>query len=193
MISDEYRLKYTFGVDYGTSYVKFGPITLNEPRVVQTRGLFLRDLPESVKMRIPPEVLTRGLVVGDEEVRRYLSSVRDVQRNLKYPLKDGVAKRDDEDAWRVLKELARYTLANFPVGDPGFKGWIISIALSALAPDYMYRSFFDIYTELAEEFKILAVTIFPQPLAVAIAENAVNCIIVEGGMEIYKWHLSALH
>jgi len=181
VISDEYRLKYTFGVDYGTSYVKFGPITLNEPRVVQTRGLFLRDLPESVKMRIPPEVLTRGLVVGDEEVRRFLSSVRDVQRNLKYPLKDGVAKRDDEDAWRVLKELARYTLANFPVGDPGFKGWIISIALSALAPDYMYRSFFDIYTELAEEFKILAVTIFPQPLAVAIAENAVNCIIVEGG------------
>lgn len=181
MISDEYRLKYTFGVDFGTSYVKFGPITLNEPKVVQTRGLFLRDLPESVKMRIPPDILSRGLVVGDEEVRRYLSSVRDVQRNLKYPLKDGVAKRDDEDAWRVLKELARYTLANFPVGDPGFKGWLISISLSALAPDYMYKSFFDIYTELAEEFKILAVTIFPQPLAVAIAENAVNCIIVEGG------------
>ncbi|MCI4446581.1 MAG: heat-shock protein Hsp70 [Pyrobaculum sp.] len=181
MISDAYRLKYTFGVDFGTSYVKYGPITLNEPRVTQTRGLFLRDLPESVKMRIPPEILSRGLVVGDEEVRKYLSSVRDVQRNLKYPLKDGIAKRDDEDAWRVLKELARFSLAQFPQADPDFEGWLISIALSALAPDYMYKEFFDIYTELAQEFKIYAVTILPQPLAVAIAENAVNCIIVEGG------------
>lgn len=181
MITDAYRLKYTFGVDYGTSYVKYGPITLNEPRVVQTRGLFLRDLPESVKMRIPPDILSRGLVVGDEEVRKYLSSVRDVQRNLKYPLRDGIARRDDEDAWRVLKELARYTLAQFPVSDPEFKGWIVSIALSALAPDYMYKSFFDIYTELSNEYNIYAVTILPQPLAVAIAENAVNCIIVEGG------------
>jgi len=48
-IPDAYRLKYTFGVDFGTSYVKYGPITLNEPKMVQTRGLFLRDLPESGK------------------------------------------------------------------------------------------------------------------------------------------------
>jgi hypothetical protein len=170
VISDAYRLKYTFGVDFGTSYVKYGPIVLNEPRVAQTRGLFLRDLPESVKMRIPPEVLSRGLVVGDEEVRRYLSSVRDVQRNLKYPLKDGIARRDDEDAWRVLKELARYTLAQFPVSDHEFRGWLVSIALSALAPDYMYKAFFDIYTELAGEHRLHAVTILAQPLAVAIAD-----------------------
>ncbi|MEM1597091.1 MAG: heat-shock protein Hsp70 [Pyrobaculum sp.] len=181
MISDAYRLKYTFGIDYGTSYVKYGPITLSEPKMTQTRGLFLRDLPESVKMRIPPEVLSRGLVVGDEEVRKYLSSVRDVQRNLKYPLKDGVARRDDEDAWKVLKELTRYALAQFPVSDPDFRGWLVSVALSALAPDYMYKSIFELFAELSAEFNIMAVTVLPQPLAVAIAENAVNCIIVEGG------------
>ncbi|MFN7105836.1 MAG: heat-shock protein Hsp70, partial [Pyrobaculum sp.] len=49
MVTDTYRLKYTFAIDFGTSYVKYGPITLNEPKMTQTRGLFLRDLPESVK------------------------------------------------------------------------------------------------------------------------------------------------
>jgi crenactin len=181
VIADAYRLKYTFGIDYGTSYTKYGPITLSEPRVVHTRGLFLRDLPESVKMRIPPEVLSRGIVVGDEEVRNYLSSVRDVQRNLKYPLRDGIARKDDDDAWKVLRELTRYSLAQFPVSDPDFNGWLVSSALSALAPDYMYKALFDIFTELAGEIKIYAVTVVPQPLAVAIAENAVNCIIIEGG------------
>ncbi|MEL9991765.1 MAG: heat-shock protein Hsp70 [Thermoproteus sp.] len=181
-LSDSYRLKYVFGIDFGTSYTKYGPITQAEPNMVQTRGLFLRDVPESVKMRIPNDVLARGLVVGDEEVRNYLSSVRDVQRNLKYPLKDGVARRDDEDAWAVLRELARYVLAQYPVADPEFKGWLVSIALSALAPDYMYRGFFDIFEKISAELKsVYAVTILPQPLAVAIAENAVNCVIVEGG------------
>ncbi len=178
-LGDSYRLKYTFAIDFGTSYVKYGPITLNTPKIVQTRGLFLRDLPESVKMRIPREVLARGLVVGDEDVKKYLSSVRDVQRNLKYPLKDGIARKDDEDAWRVLREIVRYVF-QFPTA-PDFAGWITSVALSALAPDYMYRSIFDIFSELSEELKIYAVTILPQPLAVAIAENAVNCVIVEGG------------
>lgn len=181
-IGDAYRLKYVFGIDYGTSYTKFGPITLDAPKVVQTRGLFLRDIPESVKMRIPPEVLSRGLVVGDEEVRNYLSSVRDVQRNLKYPLKDGIVRRDDEDGWAVLRELSRYAVYQFPVADRDFKGWLAVMALSALAPDYMYRGFFEIFGKIAEETNaIYAATILPQPLAVAIAENAVNCVIVEGG------------
>lgn len=181
-VGDAYRLKYVFGIDYGTSYTKFGPITLDAPKIVQTRGLFLRDIPESVKMRIPPEVLSRGLVVGDEEVRNYLSSVRDVQRNLKYPLKDGVIRRDDEDGWAVLRELSRYAIYQFPVADPDFRGWLVVMALSALAPDYMYRGFFEIFGKIAEETNaIYAATILPQPLAVAIAENAVNCVIVEGG------------
>lgn len=180
-LSDSYRLKYVFGADFGTSYTKYGPITLAEPRIVQTRGLFLRDIPESVKMRIPPDILSRGLVVGDEDVRNYLSSVRDVQRNMKYPLKDGVVRRDDEDAWTVIRELARYTLSQFPVADPEFRGWLVSIALSALAPDYMYRGFFETFERIASEIPIYAVTALPQPLAVAIAENAVNCVIIEGG------------
>ncbi|MFN7106420.1 MAG: heat-shock protein Hsp70, partial [Pyrobaculum sp.] len=132
------------------------------------------------KMRIPPEVLSRGLVVGDEEVRKYLSSVRDVQRNLKYPLKDGIARKDDDDAWKVVRELTRYAFSQFPVTQPDFRGWLVAVALSALAPDYMYRSVFDIFIELGKEV-VQAVTILPQPLAVAIAENAVNCIIIEGG------------
>ncbi|MBP1450018.1 MAG: heat-shock protein Hsp70, partial [Thermoproteus sp.] len=181
-LSDSYRLKYVFGIDFGTGYTKYGPITLSEPKMAQTRGLFLRDVPESVKMRIPPDVLSRGLVVGDEEVKSYLSSVRDVQRNLKYPLRDGIVRRDDEDGWAVLRELSRYILSQFPVGESDFKGWLVALALSALAPDYMFKGLFDIFEKIsAESGSIYAATILPQPLAVAIAENAVNCVIIEGG------------
>jgi len=181
VIDEQYRLSYTFAIDFGTSYTKYGPITLNVPKVVQTRGLFLRDLPESVKMRIPQDVLERGLVVGDEEVKHYLSSVRDVQRNLKYPLKDGIIRRDDEDGWVVLREILRYALSQFKPTDPNFKGWLISTALSALAPAYMYEGIFELLERASSEFPIYAATILPQPLAVAIAENAVNCVIIEGG------------
>ncbi|MGB9021928.1 MAG: hypothetical protein WCC94_00645, partial [Candidatus Bathyarchaeia archaeon] len=59
----EYKERYTFGMDFGTSDFKFGPITCGDaPRVLRNRGYFPdRD---SIMMRAlnqAPEV-----VVGDD-------------------------------------------------------------------------------------------------------------------------------
>ncbi len=186
MDETRYKSRYVFAEDFGTGYFKFGPITLGEnPLMVQSRGLLLRDLPESVKLRVRDRaVLERGVVVGDEEIPKYLSGVKEAARKLKYPLRDGVARFDDEDSWLVIRELARYAFEKFPVSDPGFEGWYAVVALSSLAPDYMVRRIFSVHEELDREHGgrlIKAVTVVSQPLAVAIAENAVDCIVVEGG------------
>ncbi len=186
MDETRYKSRYVFAEDFGTGYFKFGPITLGEnPHMVQSRGLILRDLPESVKLRVRDRaLLERGVVVGDEEIPKYLSGVKDAARKLKYPLKDGVVKFDDEDSWLVVRELARYAFDKFPVSEAGFEGWYVVIALSSLAPDYMIRRIFAIHEELDRWHGgrlIKAVTVVSQPLAVAIAENAVDCIVIEGG------------
>jgi len=182
-----YKLSFTYAEDYGTGYFKYGPITLRDkPRVIQSRGLFLRDLPEGVKMLIPGEVLSRGVIVGDD-VPKYLSSIRDAVRNLRYPMRDGIVRKEDEDSWRILKELARYGFSQFypeASKQSEFKGYYVVIALSALAPDYMRERVFEIHKELDEEFGgrlVRAMTIIDQPFSVAIAEKAVTCTVIEAG------------
>ncbi|MCG2869163.1 MAG: heat-shock protein Hsp70 [Vulcanisaeta sp.] len=183
----KYKLNYVYAEDFGTGYFKYGPITLRDkPYMIQSRGLFLRDLPESIKLLVPKEVLERGVVVGDE-IPKYLSSVRDTIRNLRYPLKDGIIRKEDEDSWRIVKELARYGFSQFYpefARRPDFKGFFLVVALSALAPDYMRDRMIEIHRELDNEFdgKLLqAVTIIDQPFAVAIAEKAVTCTVIEAG------------
>ncbi len=189
MLADEsrYKLKYTYAEDFGTGYFKYGPITLGErPRMIPSRGLILRDLPESIKMLIPKSVLERGVVVGDD-VTKYLSSIREAARNLRQPLKDGIIRRDDEDAWKIVKELVRFGFSQFypeVANQPDFRGYYTVIALSALAPDYMRERMMEIHREVDEEFEgklIAAVTVIDQPFAVAIAEKAVTCSVIEAG------------
>ena len=189
MLADEsrYKLKYTYAEDFGTGYFKYGPITLGEkPRMIQSRGLLLRDLPESIKMLIPKTVLERGVVVGDD-VTKYLSSIRDAARNLRQPLKDGIVRKDDEDAWKIIKELIRFGFSQFypeVANPPDFRGYYTVIALSALAPDYMREKVMELHREVDEEFEgklIAAVTVIDQPFAVAIAEKAVTCSVIEAG------------
>ncbi|ADY02236.1 actin/actin family protein [Vulcanisaeta moutnovskia 768-28] len=183
----KYKLNYVYAEDFGTGYFKYGPITLRDkPYMIQSRGLFLRDLPESIKLLVPKEVLERGVVVGDD-IPKYLSSIRDAIRNLRYPLKDGIIRKEDEDSWKIIKELARYGFSQFYsdfVRRADFKGFFLVVALSALAPDYMRDRMIEIHREIDEEFggKLLqAVTIIDQPFAVAIAEKAVTCTVIEAG------------
>ena len=187
MEETRYKLKYVYAEDFGTGYFKYGPITLGDkPKIIPSRGLILRDLPESIKLLIPKPVLERGIVVGDDVVK-YLSSIRDAIRNLKHPLYDGIIRKEDEDSWKIVKELIRYGFQQFypdASKEPDFKGYYVVIALSAIAPDYMKEKMIEIHKEIDEEFDkklIYALTLIDQPFAVAIAEKAVTCCVIESG------------
>ena len=175
---EEYRKKYAYGEDYGTRYFKFGPIA-DKPEVIENRGLFLAG-DQSVVYKIFG--ISKQIVVGPEVIN-YLGSREEVARYLVYPMKDGVIDRGDERAWQVLYELTVYGFkkALEKVGGD-FEGFYVTAALSAIAPDYMYEKIFDMHVKIDRELKaVKAITIIPQPLAVAIAQKTVTCVVVESG------------
>lgn len=175
---DEYRRRYAYGEDYGTSHFKFGPVA-EKPRVVENRGLFLGG--ES-KVLLKLFGVEKEVVVGPEIVR-YLGSIEDVSRHLVYPMRDGVVAKDDERAWRVLYEISKYGFSvTIPEGARDFKGFYVTAALSAVAPDYMIEKLFEIHAKIDGEMgAVKAFTVIPQPLAVAIAEKTITCVVVESG------------
>lgn len=178
MSIDEYRRKYAYGEDYGTSYFKYGPIS-EKPYIVDNRGLFISK-DESVIFKIFG--ISREVIVGPE-LSRYLGSREDVARFLVYPMKDGTVERRDERSWRILYEITRYGFERtIPKDAKDFQGFYVTAALSAIAPDYMYERIFDIHVKLDEEMgAVKAITIIPQPLAVAISQKTVTCVVVESG------------
>lgn len=177
MSISEYKKKYVYGEDYGTSQFKFGPIA-EKPLVIDNRGLFL--IGES-KLLLDIFGVRKDIVVGPE-LSRYLGSIDDVGRYLVYPMRDGIVDKDDERAWRVLLEITRYGFEATRPKSKDFEGFYVTAALSAIAPDYMYERIFDIHAKIdAEEKLVKAVTIIPQPLAVAIAEKTVTCVVIESG------------
>ena len=154
------------------------------PNVVENRGYFPKISKVSAEVR---GITAREVVVG-EEVAEYLESRADLTR-LYYPMRNGVVERNDERGWRVVKELVRYGLLKHHLGGTDvtglpFKGFLVVAALAAQAPTYMYERLFEIHGEVNSEEGgnlVRAVTIIPQPLAVAIAEKAVACMVVEAG------------
>ena len=171
-----------FGEDYGTSDYKFGPATLgNTPDMVENRGYFPDTRSLLLRMYGSPD--TKLLVVGPE-VATFVEARRDLAERMVYPMRNGVIDYDDERSWMVVKEITRYGLLKYLPKEEGFEGFKCVAALSAAAPRYMYERLFEIHKEVNEEEgkKIVkAVTIIPQPLAVAIAQKAVTCTVLEGG------------
>ncbi len=171
-----------YGEDYGTSKFKFGPIFLGDaPEMVDNRGYF--PTPSKVLSRVSGEE-EREVVVG-HGVWRYLESKEDLL-NLIYPMRNGVIRRGDEKAWKVVKELTRYGLKKHApkTSQQIFRGFYVVAALAAQAPKYMYEKIFDVHQEIDEEeggALINSVTIIPQPLAVAISHKAVTCVVIESG------------
>lgn len=152
--------------------------------MVENRGYFPKISKVSAEVR---GITAKEVVVG-EEVAEYLESRADLTR-LYYPMRNGVIERNDYRGWKVVKELVRYGLHKYrlvrtdTLGLP-FSGFFVVAALAAQAPTYMYERLFEIYGEVNSEENgnlVRAVTIIPQPLAVAIAERAVACMVIEAG------------
>lgn len=177
-MSEEYKRKYTFGEDYGTSEYKYGPITCGEkPAVIENRGYFPDK--ESLMYKIMGE--EKEVVIG-EEVAFYLGAKEELAERLVYPMRNGVVDKKDERAWKVIYEITKFGLKSFKPADPEFKGFFTVASLSAIAPKYMYEKIFEIHEKINEEEKLIkAVTIIPQPLAVAIAHKIPTCVVLESG------------
>ncbi|RLF97820.1 MAG: hypothetical protein DRN65_03730 [Thaumarchaeota archaeon] len=177
-MSEEYKREHVFGLDYGTSDFKFGPITLGEvPEVVENRGYFIDS--SSLMSRLMG--VRREVIVG-KDVPRFLESREDLAERMVYPMRNGIIPKDDVKAWRVIKELTKYALESFAPKDESFQGFYVVASISVVAPRYMYEKLFEIFKEMNEE-KVLvnAATIIPQPLAVAIAHKIPTCTVVESG------------
>lgn len=177
-MSEEYKRKYTFAEDYGTSYYKYGPITLGEtPEIIENRGYF----PDKTSIMYQIMAVPSDVIVG-KDIPLYLEATEDLSTRLVYPMRNGVIARSDEKAWRVVYELTKYGLKQFKPVEPEFKGFYVVASLSSVAPRYMYEKLFEIHRRVDEEEGLVkAVTIIPQPLAVAIAHKVPTCIVLESG------------
>lgn len=178
MALDDYRSNYTFAMDFGTSDFKFGPISCGEtPRIVNNRGYF-PDKKSVIYNAFEP---VADVVVG-EDVPLYLQSAEDLSTRLVHPMRNGVIDRSDETAWRVVSALCQFGLKTFkPPPSNGFQGYYLVASLSAVSPRYMYERLLEILQQNNGDGLVRAVTVIPQPFAVAIGHGVTTCAVIESG------------
>lgn len=177
MAGDTYRSNYTFAMDFGTSDFKFGPITCGEtPRIVNNRGYF----PDKNSVIYNAFEATSDVIVG-ENVPLYLQSAEDLSIRLVYPMRNGTIGKEDGNAWRVVGALTQFGLDAFtPEASNGFQGYYVVASLSSVSPRYMYERLMQIFREI-DHGKVRAVTVIPQPFAVAIGHGVTTCVVIESG------------
>ena len=176
--TDNYRSHYTFAMDFGTSDFKFGPITCGEnPRIVNNRGYF----PDKKSVMYKAFETAADVIVG-EDIPLYLQSNEDLSTRLVYPMRNGVIEKGDENAWRVVSALSNFGLTSFePEPNNGFQGYYVVASLSSVSPRYMYEEFLKIFKENNTNGSVRAVTVIPQPFAVAIGHGVTTCVVIESG------------
>ncbi len=171
-----------FGEDYGTSEYKFGPATLgNIPDAIENRGYFPDTRSSMIRMTAGPD---KKLLVVGPDVANFVEAKRDITERMVYPMRSGVIDRDDDRSWSVVKELTRYALLRHIPENPEFEGMKSVAALSAAAPRYMYDRLFEIHKQINQEENrklVKALSVIPQPLAVAISQKVLACTVLEGG------------
>jgi len=165
-------------MDYGTSFFKYGPISLGEaPEIVENRGYFPDK--DAIMTRVMGE--SKEVVVG-RDIPLYLEAREDLPSRLVYPFRNGIIEKNENRAWQVVEEISRMALREFGPKEEGFNGFYVVASLSAVAPRYMYEKLFDVYNKIdSEEHTIAAATIIPQPLAVAISHKVPTSVVVESG------------
>ncbi len=175
---EEYKRTYAFGMDYGTSHFKFGPISSGEiPEITENRGYF----PDKDSIMLKTFEVPKSVIVGND-IPLYLQSSEDLSSRLIYPMRNGMIEKNDVNAWKVVKEISRYGFSAFKPTNKDFNGFYLIASLSSISPKYMYEKLFQIYEEIRKDDKsIMAATIIPQPLAVAIAHKETTCVVVESG------------
>jgi crenactin len=176
--AESYRSHFTFAMDFGTSDFKFGPITCGEnPRIVHNRGYF----PDKKSLMYRAFEATSDIIVGDD-VPLYLQSTEDLSSRLVYPMKNGVIEKTDGTAWQVVSALCQFGLNSFPPNqNNGFEGYYVVASLSSVSPRYMYEQLLDIFKETNHDGRVRAVTVIPQPFAVAIGHGVTTCVVIESG------------
>ena len=123
---------------------------------------------------------TSDVIVGDD-VPLYLQSAEDLSSRLIYPMRNGMIDKGDAQAWRVVSTLTSYSLDAFkPEPNNGFQGYYVVVSLSSVSPRYMYERLLDSFQE-NNHGKIRAVTVIPQPFAVAIGHGVTTCVVIESG------------
>jgi crenactin len=176
--ANDYRSNYTFAMDFGTSDFKFGPITCGEtPRIVNNRGYF----PDKNSVMYKAFESTDDVIVG-EDVPLYLQSAEDMSSRLVYPMRNGMIEKTDETAWRVVSALTNFSLNTFkPQSNNGFNGYYVVASLSSVSPRYMYERLLGLFEQSNSDGLVQAVTIIPQPFAVAIGHGVTTCVVIESG------------
>lgn len=177
-MSEAYKRSHVIGMDYGTSFFKYGPISLGEtPELMENRGYFPDK--DAIMTRIMGE--GREVVVG-KDIPQYLEAREDLPSRLVYPFRNGVIEKNDNRAWQVVEEVSHMAFRDFTPKEEDFTGFYVVASLSAVAPRYMYEKLFDIYRKIdTEDNTVAAATIIPQPLAVAISHKVPTSVVVESG------------
>lgn len=177
MTGDSYRGHYTFAMDFGTSDFKFGPITCGEnPRIVNNRGYF----PDKKSVMYKAFEPTSDVIVGDD-VPLYLQSAEDLSSRLVYPMRNGMIDKADDQAWHVVSTLTGFGLDQFKARpNNGFQGYYVVASLSSVSPRYMYERLMEIFRQ-NNHGQVRAVTVIPQPFAVAIGHGVTTCVVIESG------------
>jgi crenactin len=175
---ENYRSQYTFAMDFGTSDFKYGPITCGEdPRITNNRGYF----PDKKSVMYRAFEPTADIIVG-EDVPLYLQSSEDLSSRLIYPMRNGVIDKADENAWHVVSALCKFGLDSFKASqDNGFQGYYVVASLSSVSPRYMYERLLEIFKQNNDGGRVRAVTVIPQPFAVAIGHGVTTCVVIESG------------
>jgi crenactin len=174
----DYRSHYTFAMDFGTSDFKFGPITCGEtPRIVNNRGYF----PDKNSVVYKAFESTDEVIVG-EDVPLYLQSTEDLSSRLVYPMRNGMIDKADGTAWQVVSALTNFGLNTFkPEPNNGFQGYYVVASLSSVSPRYMYEKLLELFEQNNANGNVKAITVIPQPFAVAIGHGVTTCVVIESG------------